>query len=217
MPQKGQYKYTKQNFIKAFNSSNSIKEICNKIDLKYTGKSYKIIQSRCEEYNLEFKKLIKKNIVANDYSKEEFIKAVETSTSIAQTLEKLGLSPKGGNYRTFRRNAERIGIDISHFTGQGWRNGKKFNNKRKINEYLTFNGIKISSNALKKRLINEGYLERKCYNCGITDWLGQSAPLELEHINGINEDNRLKNLTLLCPNCHALTPTYRGKNKKLLR
>lgn len=45
-------------------------------------------------------------------------------------------------------------------------------------------------------------------------WNGELIPLELEHINGINNDNRLENLTLLCPNCHAQTPTYRGKNIK---
>jgi hypothetical protein len=41
----------------------------------------------------------------------------------------------------------------------------------------------------------------------------QNIPLELEHKNGNNTDNRIENLTLLCPNCHALTETYRGKNK----
>ena len=53
----------------------------------------------------------------------------------------------------------------------------------------------------------------KCYNCNLTNWLGFNIPLELEHINGDNRDNRIENLILLCPNCHALTPTYRGKNK----
>ena len=34
----------------------------------------------------------------------------------------------------------------------------------------------------------------------------------LDHI-----DNRLENLRLLCPNCHALTPTYRGRNVRARR
>jgi len=53
-----------------------------------------------------------------------------------------------------------------------------------------------------------------CAICGITDWLGQSLSLHLDHINGINNDNRLENLRLLCPNCHSQTDTYcRGASR----
>lgn len=50
--------------------------------------------------------------------------------------------------------------------------------------------------------------------CGNTEWLDKHIPLELHHINGNHKDNRLSNLQLLCPNCHALTDNYRGKNIK---
>ena len=44
--------------------------------------------------------------------------------------------------------------------------------------------------------------------------MGKPIPLELHHINGINTDNRLENLKFLCPNCHAFTDSYRGKNSR---
>ena len=76
---------------------------------------------------------------------------------------------------------------------------------------LTINS-NFQSNKLRKRLINEGYLEPVCSSCSLTEWQGVPIPLELDHINGTNTDNRLMNLRLLCPNCHALTSNYRGKN-----
>jgi 5-methylcytosine-specific restriction endonuclease McrA len=64
-------------------------------------------------------------------------------------------------------------------------------------------------------LYRSGIKERKCEAplCGFTEWLGRAAPLELDHINSKPHDNRLENLRILCPNCHAQTGTYRAKNK----
>ena len=42
--------------------------------------------------------------------------------------------------------------------------------------------------------------------------MGKPIALELHHINGIKNDLRIENLLILCPNCHALTDNYRGKN-----
>lgn len=41
----------------------------------------------------------------------------------------------------------------------------------------------------------------------------QTIPLEVEHIDGNYQNNTEDNLTILCPNCHSLTPTYKGANK----
>lgn len=70
------------------------------------------------------------------------------------------------------------------------------------------------SYKLAKRLIKEGIKESKCECCNLSKWQNKPIPLELHHINGIHSDNRLENLQLLCPNCHALTDSYRGKNIK---
>lgn len=69
------------------------------------------------------------------------------------------------------------------------------------------------TNKLKNKLLEQGYFERKCYSCNNSEWLGKPIALELEHINGDSFDNTIENLTILCPNCHAQTDTYRGKNK----
>lgn len=69
---------------------------------------------------------------------------------------------------------------------------------------------------LLKRLIKEGKKERKCECCGNTKWMDQEIPLELHHINGDRTDNRLENLQVLCPNCHAFTDNYRGKKNKVV-
>ena len=69
-----------------------------------------------------------------------------------------------------------------------------------------------SSYKLAKRLLRVNLKERMCEKCGLELWMGKPIPLELHHINGVHSDNRIENLQLLCPNCHALTDNYRGKN-----
>jgi len=142
----------------------------------------------------------------------EFITAVKSSNSIREALLKLNLKAAGGNYQCFHKRIEELNLSIDHFTDpKEWNKGKKLGPKRKIEEYL--NGVPILSHKLKLRLIAEGLKEHKCECCGITHWNNKPTPLELDHINGNNQDNRLENLRMLCPNCHAQTDTYRGKNK----
>ena len=148
------------------------------------------------------------------YTEEQLRSAIESSGSIRQVLSKLGLKEAGGNYETTKKRISKLNIDTSHFHGQAHLKGKTHEyNKRPIEYYLTENSHH-QSHKLKKRLLSEGLKEHKCECCGITEWNGKPAPIELDHINGNHHDNRLENLRILCPNCHAQTDTYRGKNKK---
>lgn len=151
------------------------------------------------------------------YTDEELAEAVERSASIAQTLRLLGVRPAGGNYATVKRRIQQLELDTSHFTGQGWLRGqrKAVTSRRPMSEILVKDSTYRNSSHLKRRLITEGYLQARCGVCGLDEWMGQSIPLEVHHVNGDKRDNRIENLRLLCPNCHALTPTYRGKNISL--
>lgn len=68
-----------------------------------------------------------------------------------------------------------------------------------------------SSKTLKKYLIK--HHGNKCWTCEITEWNKKPIVMELEHIDGNSENNDLKNLSLICPNCHSQTPTYKGANR----
>lgn len=70
---------------------------------------------------------------------------------------------------------------------------------------------KLSHEARRNRVIREQ--ENKCARCNINEWLGEKITLELEHIDGNTTNNKRDNLEALCPNCHSLTLTWRGRNK----
>ena len=146
------------------------------------------------------------------YSINDVARAASENKSMAGVLRQLGLRPMGGNYRTIRRIIDNNGIDISHFTGQGWNVGLAFKPNIGILDQDIF--VEHSSYKCSWRL-RERYKKttgiNRCEQCGLEFWQEQPIPLEIHHINGINTDNRLENLQLLCPNCHALTVNYRGR------
>jgi hypothetical protein len=146
------------------------------------------------------------------YTLDELKAAVGSSVSIRQVLQKLNVKAEGGNYHVFHKAVRTFGLDTSHFTGMNLSGRKLPLRRRKLSEYLTKESD-VQSLRLKRYLLEQKVLDAICSGCGGTTWRGQPIPLELDHRNGDHRDNELANLRLLCPNCHALTPTYRGKNR----
>ena len=157
------------------------------------------------------------------YTKEWLEELCANSSSYAEVLRKAGRKQGGGAQATLKKKIEEFEIDISHFTGQGWSKGltKEDTSSIQSKERYTIEEIFIKNSPVSQKVMR-GYVERhslfeyKCVNCGCDGhWQGGEISLEIDHIDGDNTNNELSNLRYLCPNCHALTETYRGKNKAL--
>lgn len=149
------------------------------------------------------------------WSDDDLRTAVRNSRSIAGVLRHLGLKPGGSMYVAIQGRMRELGLDRSHFTGKGWRKGAPtpVQPARPLEEVLVRDSTMQSTAHLRQRLLKEGIKDARCEGCGGTDWRGRAMPLQLDHINGDRTDNRLENLRLLCPNCHAQTDTWCGKNR----
>ena len=145
------------------------------------------------------------------YSKEQLIEAIKRSRSLHQALIALGVSSKTSNWAAIRKRIQAFDIDTSHFTksGEAYKRGRQ----TPLDDYFS-NKVKIRSHHLRVRLLSDGIFDSRCSRCSLKEWQGQSVPLELNHINGDHFDNALENLEMLCPNCHALTPHWKGRGNK---
>lgn len=153
------------------------------------------------------------------YTKELLDNIVKDCTSIRQVILKLNLKEAGGNYDNIKNKIKQFNIDITHFGDdpQAWSRGKnKFTDNRiawgTCKEKIFVKNSTISTCIVKKYLQQESTYVHICSICQNSEWLNKPIPLELDHINGDNKDNRKENLRFICPNCHTTTDTYRGKN-----
>ncbi len=129
------------------------------------------------------------------YTAEEYRTAAKAAVSLAGMARELGLIPAGGNYETIKRGIHKFEIDTSHFLGGASSNMGNYSDTPR------------TKSAIKKKLIRER--GHRCEKCSNTNWLNSLITLELEHIDGNSNNDIEDNLLLLCPNCHAQTPTWR--------
>lgn len=153
-------------------------------------------------------------------SEEEFKKIVKESSTFTEILKKCKLDSKGSNINTVKRRIKKENLDSSHILkGLGHNKGRIFESKR----------ISLQQ-AKEKHFIKDGKSQRQfliklikrydliniiCNECGIKDvWNNKKLSLQLDHVNGDGNDNRLENLRFLCPNCHSQTENFAGKSCK---
>lgn len=145
---------------------------------------------------------------------EQFISIIKNSTTIAEVLFKLGYSAKGNSwgFSTVRRRMDELNLSSSDFKGKS----VYLKQKKQIEEKdILKPNCKHTRAVLRRFVLRNNLIPYKCAICGCVEWQGKTLSLELDHINGINNDNRLENLRFLCPNCHSQTTTYGSRNQQI--
>lgn len=143
------------------------------------------------------------NKVCDKYSYEELKAICKQCFSYRQFALRLGLSENSTD--TVKSLIKRYNLDNSHFKGQGW-------NRDNVDISLFQYNKAVKSDVLLRALtILRGW---KCEKCGREKWENERIPLCIHHLDGNHINNEINNLQVLCPNCHAQTDNYCGKNNK---
>ena len=173
---------------------------------------------------------------SSKYTRDVLAPIVASARSLSDVIRSLGLALNGGNHRMIAARIRQANLDTAHFS-YGRTSELRFAIAREDlativrecrsipsvaagakhrtfsnDEVFVENSPIIASGSIRRRLLALGWPYR-CAWCEISEWREQRLVLHLDHINGINNDNRLCNLRWLCPNCHSQTATYCNRRR----
>jgi hypothetical protein len=155
----------------------------------------------------------------HNYTENQLVIAVKSSRSYAQVLSHLGIKSSGSMQARLKKEINRLGIDVSHFTGMLWNKGKTILDDERIagqkGTDIFVENSKYSKFYIRQLILKKDIIPYKCTGCGNQGtWQDKKLTLQLDHVNGNPQDQRIENLRFLCPNCHSQTETYCSKNQK---
>lgn len=144
------------------------------------------------------------------YEEGKFTKIVTESTNLSEVCRKLELTTGKGNRDTVKKYIDKYKLKTDHFIIN---NGNVKNFIKTPLEKILIENSTYPTTHLKNRLYKEELKKRECELCKQTEeWKGNHMSLILDHKNGINNDHRIGNLQIVCPNCNATLPTHCSKN-----
>jgi hypothetical protein len=203
-------------------TSYSVHQIMGKCKTE-NGRSHGKITKRIADLDIDishFKKIKKQTKYRSDcrldaIDDETFNTLVNDNTTLRNLSIACGYSGDGGvPPRKIVIRIEKLGLDTKHFKSEAIKGDKIFVVDSKY----------ANRTEIKKRLQRDFDVPYECVACknqnftksddGVLMWNNKEIVLQLEHKNGIRNDNRLENLEFLCPSCHSQTSTFCGGNGK---
>jgi len=120
-------------------------------------------------------------------------------------------------------NPKKIQYKRSEYAGQKkgcvpWNKNKTFQEETicKLIETIESGDYKKHSDTSIRRLVRKYLIHKhgnKCMICGLSEWRNITIPLVSDHIDGNSDNNEISNFRIICNNCDAILPTFKGKNR----
>ncbi|KOT94182.1 MULTISPECIES: HNH endonuclease signature motif containing protein [Streptomyces] len=208
----GESAYSRERLAEAARGARTLSEALVRLGVDPESSTRRYVLGRMKKLGVDVSHFQREGV---RWTREVLQEAVTASTNMCEVLRHLGLEVVGGHHTHISRRIKAYGIDISHFQ-MPTRKGKPRRPRSPeglLVEQSPADARRIPSDRLKWAMAAVGAPKRcaLCDNDGI--WHGRPIPLEVDHIDGDWRNNRVENLRLLCPNCHSVTDTYRGRGK----
>lgn len=140
------------------------------------------------------------------YTEKQLTQAIRTSFTYSEVLEKLNLRKSGSSYTHIKKVIKKLNLNTDHFD-------RYYKNRNTNNCHFVTKEILFEKYLIKNKVVDGVWLRNKlllfklkedvCEECGLVTWRDKPLNKQLHHINEEHTDNRLKNLKLLCSNCHT--------------